>query len=128
MDHGFFSNLSGYDSMLKLDKSLNAWGSADFEGILKQEVAQFGVEQLPLQQGLSIGNYVADAPITLVIQSVAEMGRVISIKAGIFYQGVIGGCSCSDDPTPVSEITEYCVVQLDIDKTTAATSVVLVTE
>ena len=114
--------------MLKLDKSLNAWGSADFEGILKQEVAQFGVEQLPLQQGLSIGNYVADAPITLVIQSVAEMGRVISIKAGIFYQGVIGGCSCSDDPTPVSEITEYCVVQLDIDKTTAATSVVLVTE
>jgi hypothetical protein len=55
------------------------------------------------------------------------MENVIRVKAGIFYQGVLGGCSCADDPTPASEINEYCEVQLDIDKSTAATAVELVT-
>jgi hypothetical protein len=113
--------------MLKLDKSLRAWGTPDFEAILKQEVAD-GAQHLPLQQGLASCNYVADAPITLLVQRVAETEKLIRIKAGIFYQGIIGGCSCTDDPTPASEITEYCVVQLDIDKATAATAVALVGE
>jgi hypothetical protein len=113
--------------MLKLEKSLRAWGGPDFEAILKQEVAD-GAQHLPLQQGLASCNYVADAPVTLLIRRVAETEKVIRIRAGIFYQGIIGGCNCADDPTPASEITEYCVVQLDIDKTTAATAVVLVSE
>lgn len=64
----------------------------------------------------------------MVINSISEMENIIRVKAGIFYQSVIGGCSCADDPTPVSEINEYCEVQLDIDKATAATAVALVTE
>lgn len=87
-----------------------------------------GDDQLPLQRGLSTGNYVTADPITVMINSVAEMENVIRIKAGIFYQGVLGGCSCADDPTPTSESNEYCEVQLDIDKASAAASVVLVTE
>jgi hypothetical protein len=113
--------------MFKLEKSLRAWGTPDFESILKQEVVG-GAQHLPLQQGLASCNYVADTPVTLLIQRVAETEKVIRIKAGIFYQGIIGGCSCTDDPTPASEITEYCVVQLDIDKATAATAVALVGE
>ena len=113
--------------MLRLDNALNAWGTPGFETVLKQEIAQRAGE-LPLQQGLSTGNYVADEPITVVINRVAEMEDVIRVQAGIFYKGVIGGCSCADDPTPNSEINEYCEVQLDIDKATAATAVTLVTE
>jgi hypothetical protein len=113
--------------MIRLDKALSAWGTPDFGAILKQEIAHLGADQLPLQQGLSNGNYVVDAPITVMINSVTEMENVIRIKAGIFYQGVMGGCSCADDPTPTSESNEYCEVQLDIDKATAATSVALVT-
>lgn len=113
--------------MIHLDKSLLAWGTPEFKTVLKQEVAQ-RAGQLPLQQGLSTGNYVSDEPITVVINSVAEMEDVIRVKAGIFYKGVIGGCSCADDPTPTSEINEYCEVQLDIDGATAATVVALVTE
>jgi len=64
----------------------------------------------------------------VVIISVAEMGNMIRIKAGIFYTGVIGGCSCADDPSPSGETNEFCEVQLDIDKTTAATAVALVAE
>lgn len=112
--------------MIRLDKSLRAWGTSGFKDILKQEIAQLGADQLPLQQGLSTGNYVADEPITVAINSVVEMEEVIRVKAGIFFKGVIGGCSCTDDPTPTSDINEYCEVQLDIDRNTAAATVTLV--
>jgi hypothetical protein len=114
--------------MIRLDKALSAWGAPDFVAVLKQEIAQLGADHLPLQQGLSTGNYVTDAPISVMINSVAEMEDVIRIRAGIFYQGVLGGCSCADDPTPASESNEYCEVQLDIDKATAAIAVVPLTE
>lgn len=114
--------------MIRLDKALSAWGAPGFEAALKQEIAQLGAGQLPLQQGLSTGNYVASGPITVVINSVAELEEIIRVKAGIFYQSVLAGCSCAGDPTPVSENNEYCEVQLDVDKATAATAVTLVTE
>ena len=113
--------------MIQLDKALSAWGTPDFKVVLKQEITR-DADQLPLQQGLSTGNYVTADPITVMINSVADLENVIRVRAGIFYHGVIGGCSCADDPNPTSEINEYCEVQLDIDKTTAATTVTLVTE
>lgn len=113
--------------MLTLDKALGAWGTSGFEAVLKQELAQ-NAEQLPLQQGLATGNYVMDGAITVAINSVSETENVVRVKAGIFYQGVIGGCSCTDDPTPASEINEYCEVKLDIDKTSAAATVALITQ
>ncbi len=114
--------------MIRLEKSLRAWGGADFEAILKREVVELGADELPLQQGLSHSNYVADSPITVLIHRVTDTENMIRIKAGIFYQGIIGGCSCADDPTPVGENNEYCEVQIEIDKTTAATAVALITE
>ncbi len=114
--------------MIRLDKSLHAWGRPDFADILKLEIAQLGADQLPLQQGLLVGSSVTAAPVTVVINSIAEMGDVIRVQAGVFYQSVIGGCSCDGDPTPISENTEYCEVQLDIDKATAVTTVALAAE
>jgi hypothetical protein len=112
--------------MIRLDKSLRAWGSADFETILKREVEELGADHLPLQQGLSLSSHVAESPITMMIHRVAETENAIRIKAGIFYQGIIAGCSCADDPTPTNENNEYCEVQLVINKTTKATEVALV--
>ena len=113
--------------MIRLDKALRAWGTPDFAAILKQEIEQLDAGQLPLQQGLSSGNYVAAELFTATIISVAELENVIRAKVGIFYNGVLGGCSCADDPTPTSESNEYCEVQLDIDRATAATRAALVT-
>jgi len=113
--------------MLRLEHSLQAWGSPEFETVLKRELAQQASE-LPLQQGLATGNYVLDAPVTVVINSVVDTGGAIRVMAGVFYQGVIGGCSCADDPTPISEINEYCEVLLDIDKGSAETAATLVSE
>lgn len=112
--------------MIRLDKALAAWGTPDFESVLKQEIARLGGDHLPLQQGLSAGSYVTDDPVTVVINGVAETEKAIRVRAGIFYQSVIAGCSCDGDPTPTSENTEYCEVQMEIDKVTGVASVALV--
>jgi hypothetical protein len=115
-------------NMIRLVESLNAWGAPEFKEVLRQEITQLGAGHLPLQQGLSTGNYVSDAPVTVSINRVTELDNMIRVTAGIFYQGIIGGCSCTDDPTPASEINEYCEVQLDIDKTSAVTAVSLLAD
>jgi len=111
--------------MLRLDKAISAWGTPDFVTILKQEIENLDVEYLPLQQGLVNSNYVADTTICVMINSIAELENVICVRAGIFYQGVLGGCSCEDDPTPTEENNEYCEVVLDIDKLTATVDITI---
>lgn len=112
--------------MIRLDKSLRAWGTREFSDVLKAELEQLQAGQLPLQDGLSIGNYVADEPFTCVINHMAERDGMIRVSLGIFFGSVIGGCSCTDDPTPASEINEYCEVQLDIVRGSAAATFALV--
>ncbi len=111
--------------MILLDRTLRAWGTPAFDDVLKQQLLQLDIDQLPLQQGMSMGSYVIDAPITLVNIRAAEVHDVIRVQAGVFFQTVIAGCSCADDPSPVNENNEYCEVQLDIDKTTAVAKVTL---
>jgi hypothetical protein len=111
--------------MIRLTRALHAWGTPEFDSVLKQEIEQLHVEQLPLQQGLSTSSYAVDNKLKAMIIRVSDESGVICAKVGIFYSGIIAGCSCADDPTPVDEQTEYCVVQLNIDKKTADTSVAL---
>lgn len=110
--------------MIQLHKALNAWATPQFETVLKQELAQQAA-QLPLGQALSSSSSVADTPITVVIHSAADQGGAIRVKAGIFYEGLVGGCSCAGDPTVDSENAEYCEVLLEIDKASAAATVTL---
>jgi len=114
--------------MIRLPKTLNAWNTPRFETILKQEIEQLDAASLPLQQGLSVSSYVTDRPFQVMLVSVKEDADQIRIRAGIFYTGVIAGCSCADDPTPVDELNEYCMVQLCIDRITAETTVALLDE
>jgi hypothetical protein len=113
--------------MIRLTKALNAWGTPAFEGVLKQEIEQLEAAQLPLQQGLRTGSYALDGHKAMIIGAAEDAG-VIRVKAGIFYSGILTGCACADDPTPVNEESEYCVVQLDIDKQTGETAIALLAE
>ncbi|MDO8706642.1 MAG: hypothetical protein Q7J84_17030 [Sulfuricaulis sp.] len=117
-----------YIEMIRLAKTLDAWGTPGFKDILKREIEQMDAGQLPLQQGLSTGSYAIDGNLNAMIIGVSEAAGFIRVTAGIFYSGIIAGCSCADDPTPVNEESEYCVVQLEINKLTAETTVALLTE
>src|SRR3569833_3193149 len=107
--------------MIRLARTLDAWGTPKYNEVLKEEVQQLGTAQLPLQQGLSATSYEEGDKFDEMIIGASEAEGGIRIKAGIFYTGIISGCSCADDPTPVEPQGEYCEVQFDIDRTTAAT-------
>ena len=112
--------------MIRLSSALHAWGTSDFDDAFRQELMQLSIDQLPLQKAISMGNYVIDEPITVMNINAVETAEAVQVRAGIFFQTVIAGCNCADDPTPASSINEYCVIQLDIDKSTSAVSVNLI--
>ena len=114
--------------MARLNRSLNAWRTSDFRDVFKQEAGQLGVDQLPLQQGLSRSSHVSGDDYEVVVLNVAEEPQRLLVKTGVFYHGIIAGCSCADDPTPVDEQTEYCEVLFDIDKHTAEAKIILLEE
>ena len=114
--------------MIQLTKSLAAWDTPEFVTVLKMEIEQMSVKQLPLQQGLSNSSYALDTHLNVIINNVSDDENMIYVKASVFYTGVIHGCNCADDPTPVDELPEHCDVQLDINKLTAETNITLLNE
>ena len=114
--------------MIRLTKSLSAWGGGDFKAVLKSEIEQIDAELLPLQEGLTTSSYALDSNIHVMIMDASEINDAIRVKVGIFYTGVIAGCSCADDPTPVNEENEYCEVELVIEKPSAKTRISLITD
>lgn len=111
--------------MIRLSQSLRAWGSPEFQDVLKKELEQLDAGQLPLQQGLTTSSHALAGEFSVMITRVSEMATVICVRAGIFYTGITAGCNCADDPTPVEGQSEYCEVQIDIDKLTAEAVVML---
>ena len=53
----------------------------------------------------------------MVLQSSAS-AHSIDLKVGIFYTGIIAGCSCADDPSPMDTQNEYCEILLTLDRQT----------
>lgn len=108
-----------------LPATRDAWGTPDFEGVAKREIAALDPAALPLQRALAVSSHVAAQPIQATILAAGTDAGRLRVKAGIFYSGIIAGCSCTDDPTPMSEQAEYCVLRLDIDPATAEATVTL---
>lgn len=111
--------------MLKLKKSLAAWQSSNFKQVLREEIGTLDETSLPLQEGLSHANYVDASDLSVLILNIRETETQIQAKTGIFYEGIIAGCNCSDDPSPMPSHTEYCEILFGIDKKTAETAVLL---
>jgi len=114
--------------MIRLDNTVRAWATAEFETVFKREVGQLDIEQLPLQQGLSQGSYASDRHRKVLVISTSSRQGFIQVKAGIFYTGILPGCACSDDAAPDNEYTEYCEVLFAIDKRTGECTVSLLVD
>lgn len=111
--------------MIRLGKALEAWGTPEFNRLLKQELEQLEPGQLPLQQGLALGSHALEDDFEVMVLDTADEGEVVRVKVGIFYSGMIAGCNCADDPTPVERHPEYCEAVLRIHKQTAEATLVL---
>lgn len=114
--------------MIRLPQTVDAWNTPDLRDVLKREIEHLDPALLPLQEALSRSSHVKATPFRAVpLATHAEGGR-LRVKTGIFYTGIIAGCSCADDPTPIDEQTEYCVLEFDIDTETGAATVTLLEE
>src|SRR3569833_3402675 len=111
--------------MIRLPEAVSAWGTPDFSGVLTRLLISHA-EQLPLQQGLVTGNYALDDGVDVMIIAVSAQGECIRVTAGVFYSGIIAGCSCADDPTPVKTQPKKNKKQNNNNKTTAETCIRLV--
>lgn len=111
--------------MFILEKSLNAWGTADFNQVLKHELERLDAKYLPLQQALSYSSHAITDHFSVSILAVSDDRDSLRAKVGIFYSGVVAGCNCADDPTPIDEQNEYCEISLLINKSTGQTIISL---
>lgn len=116
--------------MFKLQNTLytlndNASINSDISRVFKIEVAELDHRLLPLQKGLSQSSYVSNEKVSALILNISETSLRHEIKASIFYTGIIAGCSCSDDPTPMDTQNEQCDMLFSINKLTAETTAVL---
>ncbi len=106
--------------MLHLPASLAAWGTPAFADVLKRELAG-QASALPLQQALSASSVALDGGIEVMLIGAQEEDGRIRAKVGVFFSGIVAGCSCADDPTPVAPQSEYCELLLLVDRQTADT-------
>ena len=111
--------------MIHLPKTRDAWKTPGFDQILKGELEAIDAAQLPLQQGLTLSSMVSSEPFSVIVIDKGEERSFIHCRVSIIYAGIIAGCSCADDPTPLDRQTEYCELQLEIDKVSAETRVIL---
>ena len=98
-----------------LPRTASAWGGPDFEAVLKAELAAVGAVTLPLQGGLRRGSVVVEAPVEVMPISAAERDGFLRLRVGIFYAGILAGCGCADDPTPVEAEPEFCELVVELD-------------
>ena len=110
---------------LSLPETRAAWASPEFEATFRRELEAVEAACLPLQQALAFSNAVADEPFHVRLLAAHELADTLVLKVGVLYAGWIAGCQCSDDPTPPSSLTEYCELEVHLDRATAAARVEL---
>jgi len=114
--------------MIRLPTALNAWNSPQFMAVLKREIEQLDGGLLPLQQGLTASSHALDDRFDAMIIGATEESGFIRARVGVFFSGLITGCSCADDPTPVEPQSEYCELLFAIDKATAEATVTILAD
>lgn len=104
--------------MIRLPASLQAWPGEAFAPVLATEVAALGTAALPLQAGLTASSVALDDGLSVMLIGAESTADAIVARVGVFYAGLVAGCSCADDPTPVEAQPEYCELEVVIDRTT----------
>lgn len=105
--------------MVPLKQSLQDWQTEAFESSLKAELLALDPALLPLQKGVSCGGYVDGTNMQMTLLSTAATADRITAKVGVFFNEIIAGCSCGDDPMSEPAYCELCVL---IDKQTGMAS------
>ena len=103
--------------MPSLKRTLAAWQQDAFTETLNTELNQLAAGVIPLQQCLRQGSHVVeDEDYRFMLISSEEGTDAIELKIGVFFNSVIAGCACADDPTPMDTCSEYGEFLIRLDK------------
>ncbi len=102
-----------------LPQTLAAWPDGDLLSALNSELADADPGWLALERLMRHGNHVVGRPRFMILGSQADDKR-LTLRLGVFFQSLVAGCACADDPTPEEPIEEYGEVWLHIDRDDAA--------
>jgi hypothetical protein len=92
---------------------LDDWESQRFAQALKHELEELQPGTLPLERATTQGGHVEGNSVSVTVLSVHERGPRIVARVGVFFEEVVGGCSCGDDPV---SSTAYCEIEVSIAK------------
>jgi len=92
---------------------------------LKGEIENLPPSALPLEKALTRGGRVEASGVTATVISLTESETWIGARIGIFFDEIVGGCSCGDEPFSHNV---FCEMQVDIDRETAEAAFTLIEE
>jgi hypothetical protein len=101
--------------MMRLPRSLAAWGSDAFPATLADEVGTLYPTEVPLHRLASTG-HALDTRLSVTLIGSRETDEGIGVRLGIFFEEILPGCSCGDEPEPRPAYGELVV---HIDKASA---------
>ncbi len=114
-----WSDPAGYPALVNdLRRSVAAFGTPDFAAALRADLAALGPDALGLQQALTAGSTALSDDIDVMLLRHSETFDGLHVRIGVFFTSVLGGCACADDPTPEDTHSEYCEIDITIDRRT----------
>jgi hypothetical protein len=105
--------------MPKLACALRAWPGRSFARVLKRELEDLHIRNLPLEKGTTHGGMVDDNAMAATVLGVEETKEHILARVGVFFTEIVICCGCGDDPMPINA---YCQLQVVINKHSAEAS------
>ena len=109
--------------MIRLLEVLTEWQTPMFADIFQREIKKLDVDQLLLQQALQYGSHAITDGMKIIILSTKDDETCIYVKIAMFYNSMIPGCQCDDDPSSMNVENEYCELLFSINKLSAETKV-----
>lgn len=86
-------------------------GKDGFLRSLKADLADWVAHgRVPLEQATTQGGLVDPASTSVTVIGVTEEAVAIKVRFGVFFEEVVGGCSCGDEPHRVNGYGELIAV------------------
>lgn len=95
-----------------LKKAVAAYRTDRFIAELQAGLAALGADQLCLHQATVMGGHVDADQISVTVLSVVDEDAGPVARVGVFFNEVLGGCSCHDDPVATPA---YCELDVGLD-------------
>jgi hypothetical protein len=103
---------------LSFQEAIEAWPGTRFKQLLTAQLMQLNLDQIPLQKALSQGSFATLDNLQFTINNSELNEDLLTVRVGVFFSSILAGCNCSDDPSPVDLINEYCELELVINRLT----------